>query len=68
MTCSLMGGPCNAQISGNSKEEMMQNGMAHMEQAHPEMAAQVKAMPKDDPQMVAWNEKFNKDWDAAPTV
>ena len=44
--------------------EMMTNGMAHMEAAHPEMAADIKAMPKDDPKMVAWSEDFQKKWDA----
>ena len=34
------------------------NAMKHLETAHPEMAAQVKATPKDDPMMVEWNKKF----------
>lgn len=66
MTCAQMGGPCAAEIHGATPEEMMQNGMMHLESAHPEMAADVKATPKDDPKMVAWNEKFMQDWAAAP--
>lgn len=65
MTCAQLGGPCDAQITGETPEEMMANGMKHLEEAHPEMAAQVKSMPKNDPQMVAWSEKFMKDWEAA---
>lgn len=61
-----MGGMCETSVTGNTAEEMMSNGMAHLEEAHPEMAANVKAMPKDDPKMVEWNEKFMKDWEAAP--
>ncbi len=61
-----MGGMCETAVTGNTAEEMMSNGMAHLEEAHPEMAANVKAMPKDDPKMVEWNEKFMKDWEAAP--
>ncbi len=66
MTCAQMGGMCETAVTGNTAEEMMSNGMAHLEEAHPEMAANVKAMPKDDPKMVEWNEKFMKDWEAAP--
>jgi predicted small metal-binding protein len=66
MTCAQMGGPCDAKIMGSTKDEMMANAMAHLEAAHPEMAADVKAAPKDDPKMVAWNEKFAADWAAAP--
>jgi predicted small metal-binding protein len=66
MTCAMMGGPCDAAITAETKEEMMSKGMAHLEAAHPEMAAKVKATPKDDPMMVAWNEKFEADWAAAP--
>lgn len=61
-----MGGMCEEKIMGSTPEEMMSNGMIHLEAAHPEMAAQVKAMPKDDPAMVSWNEKFMKDWADAP--
>ena len=66
MTCAQMEGPCEEKITGNTSEEMMGNGMSHMESAHPEMAADIKAMPKDDPKMVAWYEKFMKDWAAVP--
>lgn len=30
------------------------------------MAADIKTMPKDDPQMIAWSEKFAHDWAAIP--
>jgi predicted small metal-binding protein len=66
ITCAQMGGPCEAEIMGATPEEMMSNGMKHLEEAHPEMAADVKATPQDDPKMVAWNEKFIKDWADAP--
>jgi predicted small metal-binding protein len=66
LTCAQLGGPCDAAISANTPEELMTKGMAHLESAHPDMAAKVKSTPKDDPMMVAWNEKFKKDWEAAP--
>lgn len=41
-------------------------GMEHLDEAHPEMAADIKAMPKDDPKMVAWGTKYAADWAATP--
>lgn len=65
MTCSQMGGPCDAKFTGNTPEEILATAMKHLETAHPEMAAKVKATPKDDPMMVEWNKKFMRDWNAA---
>jgi predicted small metal-binding protein len=62
ITCKMMGGMCDAPLSANSYDEMMTVGMEHLEKAHPEMAADVKAMPKDDPKMLAWEVDFKKTW------
>lgn len=61
-----MGGPCDAKISGASKDEIMASGMAHLEEAHPEMAATVKEMTPDDPAMVEWQQNFDAAYAAAP--
>lgn len=61
-----MGGTCDAAISAASKDEMLSKGMAHLDEAHPEMAATVKAMPTDDPMMVEWQQKFDAAWEATP--
>ena len=66
MTCAQMGGMCDAAMTAATPEEMMGEGMKHLESAHPEMAATVKATPKDDPMMVEWGQKFQKEWAAAP--
>lgn len=66
MTCAQMSGPCEAEISGTTPDEMMGNGMAHMETAHPAMAADIKSMPADHPKMTAWHEKFMADWSNTP--
>jgi predicted small metal-binding protein len=68
MTCAQMGGECDAKITGSTPDEMMTNAMKHLEEAHPKMAADVKAMSPTDPTMVAWNEKFQKDFAAAPEM
>ncbi len=61
-----MGGECDAKITGATQDEMIANAMKHLETVHPEMAAKVKAMPKDDPMMVEWMVKFKADFAAAP--
>lgn len=68
MTCAQMGGQCDTEITGATVDEMMANGMKHLEEAHPQMAADVKAMPPEDPGMVAWAEKFKQDFEAAPEL
>jgi len=68
MTCSQMGGSCEEKITGGTQEEMIENGMKHLEEKHPEMAANVKSTPKEDPMMEAWYKKFKADFEAAPEV
>jgi len=66
MTCAQMGGTCDAKISAETKDEMIAKGMEHVKEAHPEMAADIAAMPKDDPKMVEWSQKFDADWESTP--
>ncbi len=68
LTCAQMGGPCNTKITGSTEDEMMANGMKHMEESHPEMAADIKKMDAADPLMTAWMEKFKADYAAAPEM
>lgn len=66
MTCKQMGGMCDEAITASTSDEMMGKGMTHLEAAHPEMAATVKAMAKDDPKMIEWSTKFAADWASTP--
>jgi predicted small metal-binding protein len=68
MTCAQMGGMCEGEIMGATSDEMLANGMRHLEESHPEMAAQVKATPETDPMMVEWNRKFKEDFEATPEI
>jgi len=61
-----MGGPCEEKISASTPEEMMSKGMAHIEAAHTEMAADIKAMSPEDPKMTEWRTKFDAEYAAAP--
>ncbi len=66
MTCAQMGGKCDHPMTAEISDEMMKVGMEHIEDTHPEMAADIKAMSKDDPKMIAWYEKFMADFAATP--
>lgn len=66
MTCKQLGGMCDEQIQGATEDEMMGNGMKHLEVAHPEMAESVKTMSPEDPMMVDWVAKFKADFAETP--
>ena len=50
MTCAQMGGPatCTAVLTGNTAEEMVKNGTAHITEFHPDLAEQVKKMTLEE--------------------
>ena len=64
MTCSAMGGPCDATVSGSTEKELMDAGWAHMEAAHPELAEEVKAMSQEEKDK--WAADFHAKYDALP--
>ena len=66
MTCAQMGGMCDTAVHADTENEMMMNGMKHLEEAHPEMATTIKTTPQDDPMMVEWGKKFHADFEATP--
>ena len=68
LTCKQMGGPCDEKITAGSYKEMMDKGWEHVAKAHPEMAKDIQAMPKDDPKMVEWEKGFKAEYEAAPEM
>jgi hypothetical protein len=68
MTCPAAGGPapCSGVLSGNTAEEMVANGMKHVTEAHPEMAADIKKMSKED--TAKWFAEFQSKFDALPEL
>lgn len=66
ITCPAMGGPatCTAVLAGATPEEMVASGMKHVEEAHPDMAAQVKAMSPEE--TTKWFEEFKIKFAALP--
>jgi predicted small metal-binding protein len=64
LTCAQMGGPCDAELKGNTPKELLDMGMEHVKAMHPEMIDNMKNMTKE--QNDAWNADFEKKWEAAP--
>ena len=63
-----MGGMCDEALKAESYDEMMMVGMKHLEAKHPDMAKDIKAMPKDDPAMLEWEVEFKKTWADTPDL
>ncbi len=68
VTCRQMGGLCDKVLAADSYDGIMKVGMEHLEKAHPEMAADIKGLSKDDPKMLKWEREFRKTWDSLPEV
>lgn len=66
LTCKQMGGPCDAVLTADTYDGMMQAGWEHMKVAHPEMVADIEKMGKDDPMMKDWETNFKKTWAETP--
>ena len=64
MTCSAMGGPCDASMTAATEKEMMDAGWAHVEATHPEIVEQMKTMSQEEKDK--WAADFHKKWEAAP--
>ena len=61
-----MGGPCNAEITGNSSEEIRTKGMEHVEAVHPEMVGDIKKMSQEETDK--WNADLDQKFEAAPLI
>jgi hypothetical protein len=68
MTCPQAGGPatCTATLHGNTAEEMVADGMKHVTEAHPEMAADIQKMSKED--TAKWFAEFQSKFAALPEL
>jgi hypothetical protein len=67
MTCKQLGGPCDAQLQGNTADEIMQAGQEHLEEMTKmgDVAHQQAKKMMDD---VAKNPDMGKDWFAKLTA
>ena len=61
-----MGGPCDTTVSGNTADELMANGMVHLNDAHPEIAEDMSKMTPE--QLETMTKDLHAKFDAAPTI
>lgn len=63
-----MGGPatCTSVLHGATAQDMVADGMKHVTEAHPEMAADIQKMSKED--MDKWMAGFQAKFDALPEM
>ena len=64
MTCKELGGSCDQKLSAASWNELVKAMVNHVNANHPDVAKQMEAMHKKDPQ--AWGGEMKPKWDAAP--
>jgi predicted small metal-binding protein len=64
MTCEQMGGPCSYKMSADTPKEMLEMGMDHVKENHPNVAKNVENMSADENKK--WNDTFMKNWDMSP--
>ena len=64
ITCSTLGGPCDAKMTAATPDEMIAKGVEHVKAAHPEMAADMAKMSPEE--MKKWHDDFfMPKWNAA---
>ena len=65
-----MGGSCDAEIQGETPEEIMEKGKKHVhevgDEAHQEIMKQMEGMSEEDTTM--WEKDFREKYEAAPEV
>ena len=73
MTCKDMGGMCDAEITGETPEEMMENGKKHVhdtaeggDATHGELVEKMKVMTPEEFKM--WEDGFKVKFEAAAEV
>ena len=73
MTCRQMGGPCDTPIHGNTADELIKNGDAHLtamvaqgDESHKEAAKMMADMKQNPASGMEWYEKMKRDFEALP--
>ena len=70
MTCREMGGKCDAEIQGETAEEIMEKGKKHVHEAqdetHKALVEEMKDATEED--MAAWEKSFREKYNAAPNA
>jgi predicted small metal-binding protein len=68
MTCRDMGGTCDMEVTGETMEEMMENGKQHVhsqeDEGHKQIVSQMEAASPEE--MEAWKRDFAAKFESAP--
>ncbi len=62
MTCKELGGICDAKLSANTWDEMVQKMTKHVMDNHPDVAKDMEKMHNDDP--MKWGSMYKPKWEA----
>jgi len=62
MSCKELGGPCDAKLSANTWDEMVQKMTKHVIEHHPDTAKEMEKMHTKDPKK--WGRTYKPKWDA----
>ena len=63
MTCVELGGACSKMLSGETADQLLNQGYEHVLQNHPEVVQQVMRM--SDAERNAWDLDFQAKWNQA---
>lgn len=72
MTCKQMGGPCETLIHGNTPEEMMKIGEAHLvelkdlDEGHKKAYEMMEELSKNPAEGKKWNDDFVAKFNSLP--
>jgi len=66
ITCEQLGGRCDYKITANTPEEVIKNGMKHVEKNHPDIASKMEKMSYEEAQN--WKHFFMKVWRMTPNM
>ncbi len=66
MSCKELGGVCDAALSAETWDEMVQKMTKHVITNHPELAKEMEKMHKKDPKK--WGKLYKPKWEAAQKI
>ncbi|MBI5530996.1 MAG: hypothetical protein HY918_05895 [Candidatus Doudnabacteria bacterium] len=68
MTCAQMGGPadCTFSVTSDTAENMVEQGFAHIQQAHPDLAKEIMEHPAEENDK--WMQEFKTKFETWPEM
>jgi predicted small metal-binding protein len=66
ITCKQMGGPCDLAITADTSKEMIDKGIEHVKQYHPDIAQNMDNNSQEEKDV--WYDSFMTTWEKTPNV